>query len=269
VLLAPLGALAQGNAIRVRVTDRVDLNRLATLAGNTHPLARAQFDQGAAPPDLSMNRILLVLKRSPEQESALQDLLSQQQTTSSANYHKWLTPDQFGQQFGVADADIQAVTSWLASFGFQSIKVARGKNVIEFSGTAAQVEAGLHTAIHRYQVNGESHWANSSDPQIPAALAPVIAGVVSLHDFHPRPAIVRSDRRFTVNATPGAIPQYDASGGTHALVPADFNTIYNIDSSTMTGSGATIAIIAVSNINPQDVADSRCGVCRQKIQTSS
>jgi hypothetical protein len=255
-LAAPLAASAQGTAVPPRVTDRVDVTRLATLSGNTHPLARAQYDQGAAPADLPMNRIMLVLKRSADQEAALQDLLVQQQVTSSVTFHKWLTPDQFGQQFGLADADIQAVTSWLASFGFQSIKVSKGRNVIEFSGTAAQVEAGLHTSIHKYFVNGENHWANSSDPQIPAALAPVISGVVSLHNFRPKPTIVRSDRKLTATVTPGAKPQINFTDGSHGLAPADFNTIYNV-ANTMTGSGVTIGIIASSNINVQDVHDFR------------
>ncbi|HXC33959.1 MAG TPA: Ig-like domain repeat protein, partial [Verrucomicrobiae bacterium] len=256
-LAAPAFALAQGVAVPARVTDRVDLSQLTTLVGNTHPLAQPQFDQAAAPPDLPMNRILLVLKRSAAQESALQDLLNQQQINSSANFHKWLTPDQFGQQFGLADSDLQAVTSWLASFGFQSIQVAKGRNLIEFSGTAAQVQAGLHTAIHRYFVNGEYHWANASDPQIPTALVPVIAGVASLHDFRPKPTIVRSSQRFPVTQGPGGKPQFTGPGGVHALVPADFDTIYNINSTTMTGSGMTIGIIGVSNINVQDVTDFR------------
>jgi subtilase family serine protease len=251
-LVAPLAASAQGNGVLPRITDRVDVTRLSTLAGNTYPLARPQFDQGAAPPDLPMNRMMLVLKRSPAQEAALQDLLTQQQDTLSPNYHKWLTPDQFGQQFGPADADIQAITSWLASFGFQSIKVSRGRTVIEFSGTASQVETALHTPIHRYVVRGESHWANANDPQIPAALAPVISGIVSLHNFRKRPAFVRSGRTATATVTPGARPAVNLVGGSHALGPADFNKIYNV-APTMTGANVTIGVIAHTNINVQDV----------------
>jgi hypothetical protein len=260
LLVAPLGVHAQSSAARPQVTDRVDITRLSTLSGNTHPLARAQYDQGAAPPDLPMDRILLVLKRGPDQEVALQDLLAQQQVTSSPNYHKWLTPDQFGQQFGPTDADIQAVTSWLASFGFQSIKVSKGRTVIEFSGTAAQVETALHAPIHRYAVNGESHWANSSDPQIPAALAPVVSGIVSLHDFRAKHTLKMSGRTVTATVTPGVKPQINLTNSQnqmlHALVPGDFNTIYNVAPS-MTGNGVTIGIIADSNINVQDVADFR------------
>jgi Pro-kumamolisin, activation domain/Bacterial Ig-like domain (group 3) len=255
VLVAPFVAFAQGNAVRPRVTDRVDVTRLATLSGNTHALARAQYDQGAAPADLPMNRIMLVLKRSPEQESALQDLLVQQQVNSSASFRKWLTPDQFGQQFGPADADIQAVTSWLASFGFQSIKVSKGRTVIEFSGTASQVETALHAPIHRYVVNGEAHWANANDPQIPAALAPVISGFVSLHNFPKKPASVRSGRTAALTRTPEGKPQINFKDGSHGLAPADFNTIYNIDTTTMTGSGVTIGVVARSNLSSTNVLD--------------
>jgi hypothetical protein len=234
----------------------LDETRIVVLQGNSHPLARPQFDQGAAPPDLPMNRILLVLKRSPDQETALQDLLGQQQATSSPNYHKWLTPDEFAQQFGPADADIQTVTSWLASHGFQSIQVSKGRAVIEFSGTAAQVESALHTPIHRYVVNGESHWANANDPEIPAALAPVVSGFVSLHDFRKKPAFVRSGRTGTARIIPGARPQITFTDGSHGLAPADFNTIYNV-ASTMTGSTATIGIVSDTNINLQDITDFR------------
>src|SRR5712691_1153457 len=242
LLLVPGLAAAQGNFVRPRITDRVDNSRLIVLQGNTHPLARPQFDQGAAPPNLSMDRMLLVLKRSPEQETALQDLLEQQQDKSSPNYHKWLTPDQFAQQFGPADQDIQVVTSWLTSQGFQSIQVSKGRTVIEFSGTAAQVESGLHTAIHKYVVNAEDHWANVNDPQIPAALAPVVSGVVSLHNFRKKPLFVRSGRRATATVTPGSKPQVNLTGGLHGLAPADFDVIYNVGS-TMTGAGTTIAVI--------------------------
>jgi len=256
-LLVPFAASAQNNTVPARVTDRINAAQTVTLQGSTHPLAQAKFDQGAAPPNLPMNRIMLLLKRSPAQESALQDLLVQQQVQSSPSFHKWLTPDQFGQQFGPADSDIQAVTSWLASFGFQSIKVSRGRTVIEFSGTASQVQTALHAPIHQYTVNGVAHWANASDPQIPAPLAPVIAGFASLHNFPKKPASVRSARTAAFTRTPNGKPQITfSSDGSHAMAPADFNTIYNVAPS-MTGTNVTIGVIARSNINIQDVSNFR------------
>ena len=271
ILLSPVVAPAQTPLVASRVTQAVDETRLTTLSGNTHPLALPQFDRGAAPPSLPMDRMLLVLKRSPGQEAALDALLDQQQDTSSPNYHQWLTSDQFGQQFGPSDQDIRAVTSWLQSHGFQVAGVSRGRTTIEFSGTASEVQEAFHASIHKYTMNGEDHWANSSDPQIPSALAPVVAGVNTLHNF-PREAMHHvagpaSRSRATSNVTPAEPSLFTLGGdcgvpgvGCHGVGPFDFATIYNVlplwtaAPTPINGAGQTIAIVGESDINTQDVA---------------
>jgi subtilase family serine protease len=229
----------------------VDDNDLIELKGNTHPLARPQFDQGAAPADLPMNRMLLLLSHTREQEADANTLIEQQQDSSSANFHQWLTPDQYGERFGATPGEIQSVTGWLQSHGFLVAKVAKGRHVIEFSGTAAQVQEALHTSIHKYVVKGEEHWANASNAQIPTALAPVIAGVVSLHNF-------RKKRATSFVA--------DCSGGLNfpncfaGLSPYDFAAIYNLKTlwdEGIDGTGQSVAIVARSNINLQDVRNFR------------
>src|ERR1700722_6102676 len=170
------------------ITQPVDEHQLIVLKGNVHPLARPQSDLGTAPASLPMQRMLLVLKRSPEQESALRKLLDDQQDKHSPSYHKWLTPSQYGKQFGPTDSDLQTITAWLQSHGFQ-VGTTKGRTVLEFSGSASQVQQAFHTAIHKYVVNGEQHWANSSDPQIPTALTPAVAGVLTLHNFMKKPLV--------------------------------------------------------------------------------
>lgn len=265
----PLTALGQGTSSPL-ITQAVDESKQVRLAGNTHPLALPQFDQGPAPAGLSLQRMLLVLKRSPAQESALETLLEQQQYKVSPNYHKWLTPDEFGLQFGPSDQDIQTVASWLTSHGFQVAKVSRGKNVIEFSGTAEQVQEAFHTTIHSYVVKGIHHWANASDPEIPAALAPAVVGVESLNNFARKAA--HSARAFakqpvfgnwtTANPTLtfpcGTNPNNGATIYCNGITPYDFATIYNVlplwsAASPIDGTGQSIAIVARSDINLQDV----------------
>src|ERR1700693_2976794 len=192
-LWLPHQTSAQTNETPPRVTESIDENKLTLLQGNVHPLARTEFDRGAAPRSLPLERMLLVLRRSPEQEAALDQLLDEQQDKSSSNYHRWLAPEQFGQRFGPSDADIQAATDWLASQGVRGNKVAKGRTVIEFSGDAGLVLNAFHTEIHRFLVNGEEHWANATDPQIPTALASVVAGVATLDTFYKSPRIVMSD----------------------------------------------------------------------------
>lgn len=266
-LLASTASFAQVPSARVRITQPVDDTKLTVLHGNTHPLARAQFDRGAAPFNLPMQRMQLVLKRGPEREAALEALMAQQQDKSSPNYHKWLTPAEFGADFGPSDQDIQTITSWLQSHGFQVGDVSKGRNLIEFSGTADQVQQAFHTPIHSFVVNGVQHWANVNDPSIPTALTPVVAGVSSLHNFFPRRASHAISPRATAtrSSTRGlAMPQFtytDTQNNTNfALGPADFGTIYNVLplwNAGIDGTGETIAVVTDSNINVQDIADFR------------
>jgi subtilase family serine protease len=249
----------QKNRVAARVTDQVDDTNRTVLRGNVHPKARAEFDQGAVADAQPLTRILLLLQRSAEQEAALRQLMEQQQAKNSPNYHTWLTPQQFGSQFGPADADVRAVTDWLTAHGFQNIKVAKGKTVVEFSGNVGQVRNAFGTEIHKYNVKGEEHFANVSDPQIPAALAPVVRGVVALHNFRPK-SFLHNAGTFQRNAKTGEVkPAFtfsDVNGTFYAVGPADFAKIYNIPT-TATGLGQSIAIVGQSNINLQDVADFR------------
>jgi hypothetical protein len=260
LFLLPMLTFGQTVPKRSLITQSIDEANLTLLKGNTYPLARAEFDRGVAPLSLPMERMLLVLKRSPEQEAALGMLLDEQQDKSSPNFHKWLTPEQFGQQFGPSDEDIQTVTGWLQSHGFQVAKVAKGRTVIEFSGTAERVQEAFRTTIHKYVVDGAEHWANASDPQIPTALTPVVSGVASLHNFVKKPHVIISDQHGTGRFRPGSTPQIDLNGGVHAVGPADYATIYNINplyTAGITGASANIAVVGRSNINVSDVQNFR------------
>jgi Pro-kumamolisin, activation domain/Bacterial Ig-like domain (group 3) len=244
--------------VPARITQIVDEGNLTTLRGNVHRLARPEFDRGAVADSQLANRMIILLKRSPEQETALRQLLDQQQDKSSANYHAWLTPDQFGKQFGPADSDIQAVTDWLTARGFTGIKVGAGRTSIEFSGNIGQVRNAFHTEIHHFLVDGKAHMASVSDPQIPAALAPVIAGVLPLHDFRPKSHAHSLGTFRRTKATGEVKPLFTFNGcgsnasPCYAVGPGDFAKIYNVPSN-LDGTGVTIAIVQDSNLNVADV----------------
>jgi hypothetical protein len=246
-----------------RITQAIDERQLVRLRGNVHPMAQAKFDQGAVNDAQPADRMLLLLRRGPEQEAALRQLLEDQQTLNAPNHHAWLTPEQFGAQFGPADADIRTTTSWLSAKGFHGVKVGPGRTVIEFSGTAGQVRDAFHTEIHRYVVKGAQRFANASDPQIPAALSPVVAGVVSLHNF-PKFAHSHALGKFQRTKESGAVePLFsfagcgnNTGGQCNGIGPADLAKIYNIPPS-LDGTGQSIAVVGQTNINLQDVQDYR------------
>jgi hypothetical protein len=228
---------------RALITQSVDEGNLAPLRGNTRPEATPQNDRGAVADEFPIVHELLQLRRSSEQETALQQYLDEVQDSTSPNFHKWLTPEQFGQDFGVAQQDLDAITRWLQSHGFMVNLVYPNRMMIDFSGTAGRVREAFHTEIHDLEVKGERHIANIRDPQIPSALAPVIAGIVSLHDFKPR---AQHEMR-----TAGANYTFNSGGPNYALVPADLATIYNLNplfSAGYSGQGQTIVVIEDTNV---------------------
>ena len=203
-----------------------------------------------------MDRMMLVLQPDETQQKALDDLVAAQQDPGSPQYHQWLSPETFGDLFGVSSHDISQVVNWLTSHGFDVEPIPAARRVILFSGTAGQVGSAFRTSIHRFNVNGESHYANAADPQIPRALAAVIGGVVSLHDFHTKP--MHSAMQPLATSTPDF-----TSGSAHYMSPTDFAAIYDVASlysASIDGTGQSIAIAGRSNFQMSDVQSFRSTV---------
>ncbi len=219
----------------------IDDNDRTVLSGNVHVNARAEYDAGAADAALPLDRMILTLRLTPEKQTSLVRLLAEQQNPASPNYRRWLTPEEYGAQFGPTPADVAAATGWLASQGFTVQEVAKSGAWINFSGTAGTVERAFRSQIRNYTVNGRLHHANAQNPSIPRGLADLVGGVVTLHDF-PRTAMNHGIRPL---AQAGSQPQYTV-GSTHNLSPGDFATIYNVTplyNAGIDGTGQVIAIV--------------------------
>jgi hypothetical protein len=266
---------------RPRISGKVSDSQLVTLEGNTNPHARNQAnDRGAVADDLALDHMLLLLKRSSQQEAALKMLIDQQHLRGSTQYHQWLSEAEFDEAFGVSEQDVNVVVAWLESEGFRVNGVARSGLTIDFSGTAGLVESAFHTEIHNLQLkNGEKHISNMTDPKIPAALAPVVAGPVSLNNFFPH---AENRQRLTSRPSQAGAASLGAkageegnfTGGTcdfitgnksgatttcYAMTPGDVATIYNLTplfTAGYVGAGATIGLIEDSNAyTANDYAD--------------
>jgi subtilase family serine protease len=240
-LLPLAGASTAWAAAPATVTGAIDENQTISLAGNTRPEARLTNDRGRLADSFALDHMQLLLKRPPATEAALVAFIDSLHDRNSPNYHQWLTAAEFAARFGPAPADIAAVSHWLGAYGLVVNGVAPGGMTIDFSGTAAGVQGAFHTEMHRLDVAGASHIANMSDPQIPAALAGVVAGVVSLNDFRPHPEY-KPRPAYTVTS----------GGSTYQLVvPADLATIYNLNplfSAGISGQGQTVVVIEDTNV---------------------
>ena len=188
------------------VTGKIDDNVRWTLAGNTRPEANAKNDRGPVSPNMQLDHMLLLLQRPASLDAQLTQFIDDLHNPKSASYHKWLSAAQFGAQFGPAQSDVSAVTSWLESQGFTVNVVYANNMFIDFSGTATQVEAAFHTQLRTYEVNGVTHFANDRDPQIPAALGQVVRGVVSLTTSGLRPCTSRSRQHTSMPSPAACIP---------------------------------------------------------------
>jgi uncharacterized repeat protein (TIGR01451 family) len=223
---------AQTAAPQRLILQPIDETKLVRLTGNTRREANRQNDLGRVENDLHLD-MYLQLKRSPEQELAAKQFVESLTDKTSANFQKWIKPEEYGRRFGAAPEDIETVSHWLKSHGFVVNRVPANNMVIDFSGSAAQVTEALHTEIHYINVAGKRVFANMSDPQIPAALVPAVTGVVSLSSFQPRPMY-----------TPKS--QYTVSSNTFPVVPGDLATIYNLNpafAGGYTGRGQTVVVV--------------------------
>jgi len=219
------------------VTHSLDESKTITLRGNTRPEANKATDRGTVAGNFRFEHMYLQLRRSPERQQALEEFLNEVQDPSSSNFHKWLSAQQFGKQFGLASDDLDTVTGWLESHGLTVNEVSPNL-AIDFSGTAAQLREAFHTQMHHLSVAGVHHYANMRDPEIPAALAPVVAGVVSMNDFKPHPLT-------------HVVPDFTTASGRYAVVPSDLSTIYNFNpafAAGISGQGQTIAVLEDSNM---------------------
>ena len=221
------------------VSAVVDESKMVTLPGNTRLEANALNDRGIVAGDLAMEHMLLQLRRPADRELALTTLIDDQQKKSSPNFHKWLTAEELGEKYGPNPADIKSVTNWLEAKGFQVNRVSKSGLTIDFSGTASQVAETFKTEIHNLEVHGVKHLSNMRDPQVPAALGPVVVGVTSLNDFRPHPMNkgittlhIDANKATLPGKKPGTVadaanPKLTTDFGYQLVVPDDLHTIYN------------------------------------------
>jgi subtilase family serine protease len=239
-------------AVHNRLGAEISNKRRVALKDNLHPLAKVENDVGEVNDSLPLQRMTLVLQMTDAQHASLRQLLADQQTRSSGSFHKWLTPEEYADRFGVTERDAERIKTWLEREGFASVEIAKSRARILFSGTAGQAKNAFLAPIHRYQLNGVEHYANASAPFIPNQLSGLVSQIRGLNDFHPRPHAVRARK-----ASPAASPHFTSSiSGSNFVTPADFATIYNVKSlynAGIDGTGQKIAIAGQTDIDVKDI----------------
>jgi pseudomonalisin len=256
LLTIALLLLVSATAFAANHLRAVNDNDTVPVFGNIHRNARPEFDEGPASLNMPYEKMILVLRPRDGARADIDRLLIQLHDPASPMYHQWLSPEEYGKRFGVSDADLADVTSWLSRRGFKIEQVAPGRGWINFSGTVGDVERAFKTEIRNYRVDGREYHANDSDPQIPRALADVVAGIVSLHNFPRQPMNHGFKTVSDYSNSERKTGQYTSGTGNHYVSPGDFATIYNVKplyTAGINGTGQTIAIVGRTDIALGDV----------------
>ena len=250
LLATPLLAVNAVNAQNAdRVAQAIDTTKVVVLKSHVPQWANADNLKGTVPEDQALNAMTIVLSRSPQQQLAFEKLLADQRDPASSEYHHWLSPTEVGNRFGPTNHDLDAVITWLQSEGLSVTWVSPSGMFIAFQGMAGSASRAFQTEMHHYNVNGEDRISTSSDPMIPATLAPVIKAIRGLHTIHDRPL-----HNFRSSQSP--LPEYTAGSSSYFMVPADFAKIYDVPS-TLSGSGVTVGIVGEARTDFADFANFR------------
>lgn len=216
----------------------IDGSRRSTLSGSLPSAVRRSNDIGPADPALPVENATILFKPSPEQQMSLDRLLAAQQEPGSPDYHRWLTPEEYADRFGLSQPDLAKISAWLQTEGFHLEPPARGRNWLAFSGTAAQAQSAFQVEIRRYRVDGETHFSNTASPSIPAAFSGIVSAVQGLDDFRMKPSARLK-------------PNFNNANGGHNLAPDDIATIYGVSSlygSGINGNGQKIVVVGQTNL---------------------
>lgn len=230
-----------------RISGPIDNRERSSFKGHLHPRATSDNDRGPVARSLKLDYVTLSLAPSTGQQAELEQLLSEQQDPGSPNYHRWLTAEEYADRFGANEDDLKGIIAWLEGQGLTIRGTGKGRNWIAVSGTAAQIERAFQTQLRAYLVDNQQHFANATEPSVPAAIRPLVRGIHGLHDFRLKPA---------VRPGAGSVPNYTSSTGNHYLAPNDIATIYNmipLYAAGVDGSGQKIAIVGQTQINLSDI----------------
>jgi len=257
LFLASLGvsspaAMAQMPATRLAGDWRS--TAMVTIPARRPPLPPTATDLGAASSGVRLERMLLLLDPSPNLQQALIAEIENQQNSASPEYHHWLTPAAFADTYANSGADLAALVSWLQSQGLQVAPLPASRGWIEFSGTVAQVEQAFLTQINSVTTAGGPRFVLAGTVSVPAALAPLVHGLVSLDGALSSPALT-TPRPMT--STAAELAAETSLSQAEALTPQLAAQLLHLDAlqaAGVNGAGETVAIAARSNVFSGDIA---------------
>ena len=210
-LIGALAAAAPSQAARLTASS-ADANALAVaLPGSAAPkLPAAAVRLGTVSAGTTI-RFDVTLK--VRDQSALNAFLAGISDKKSPLFHHFLGAGQFGPLFGPTLAEVTAVQNALRGAGLSPGAVSANRLSIPVTASAAAIDHALGTELVRYRLpGGRVAYANSFAPRLPAAIAPLVAGVIGLNNLYLQQSLVSWPSDPTAGKHQGHQAAADAAG---------------------------------------------------------
>jgi pseudomonalisin len=244
-----------------RVAANPNLAVRSRLTGHLPSWAKQPNDVGEVPDSKDLE-LTFVLSRSPSQQAQFNQLLADQQSRTSPRYHRWLTPQQIGDQYGPTKQEVNVLTSWLTGQGFRLDEVTPSRMFVRASATAGIAADALSTTFRMFRIpgstDGKSYVSATTEPSIPQALTPIVAAIAGLTQLPEEPHPLATRAAPTPLMDNATHPETTLNNGEHIIAPGDFATIYNLKpvyQDGFDGTGQRVAIMGLSRVDPSDITN--------------
>ena len=193
-------------------------------------------------------RLDLVIGLPLRNRPALTNLLEQIYDPASPQFHRYLTPEQFAEQFGPSPEDYRSVITFAKANGLTVTGTHSNRTLVDVSGSVADIERVFHVTMQTYQHPTESRtfFAPDRDPSLDLAV-PVLS-IKGLDNYSlPHRMGHTVQPSFTKNQQTGTGPGgfYIGSDYRHAYAPGV----------TLTGTGQSIALFELDGYYPGDITN--------------
>ncbi|MBN9501620.1 MAG: hypothetical protein BGO01_00340 [Armatimonadetes bacterium 55-13] len=221
------GAVAQAGP-----TSKAAIQSPVALNVEVPPVVKRSKRVGPADPNKVLHLAVSLPYADPE---GMQAYVNSLNDPKSPLYHKYLTPDQVGQWFGLPQTAVQSVVNHLESKGIKVTLVGKNHLSILADATVSQAEAAFGTTINQYkaaktEAGNPDYVANMSTPKLPPQIAPFVADVTGLDTFtKPQHRALTPDQTRTLyNLAPAYNAGYRGEGRTVAISNFDGFRLTNV-----------------------------------------
>lgn len=208
-------------------------------------------------PMLETKELELTLALNVADSTKLNEFIVSLHDETSTNYHKWITPNEFGERFGRSKDEYQSMVDWLKAEGFTIKRTWPNRLAIDFTGTIANIERTFQVGINKYKYQGREYFANSNVPEIPEKFSESVLTILGLENFsEPLPLHKKQSEFQNLNKQKSDTETFATNNGRMAIAPKDFAVVYNTNpllSQGIDGTGQDIAIAARCDFNISDV----------------